>query len=413
MLFTAIRPSGTQVADRVHVETDERLAPYAEALRTICSFAVSEVEALGLALPETITVHAKWKAEFPSFCLASGNEVHFQVCSDSDLGPYFVAEPWQIRFYKVRDLLAAVLNIATAHRYPVIADMIAATHLVPRLYELRGPSAWTKPYDYNSIEGFDSYAKELWATGLIEKCPDLDLAAVAQLVAEQHGIEALCSALGRASAREADEGQEIPALAEALVEATGEQSLRERLAYTMQLRQVERAEDGSLVIYDFEDPADGHLWHWWHSRAEVVGDAPTGAGGAMRWVRTGGDDSWPALLHQVPYWRYRDWSGFTTLELDAYNSSASAQKLLVQIFDGPHRVHGVVELNFDLPPARPTHVVLPLPQLDARAASEGGELFDGTFRFEDVQGMAFVLWPNEGPATVYLDNVVLTTRALP
>ncbi len=412
-LFVAIPPAHAQVAERVRVQTDGHLAPYAEALRTVCSFAVSEVEALGLDLPDTITVRAKWKAEFPSFCLARGNEIHFQACSDGDLGPYFVADPWQIRFYKMRDLLAAVLNIATGHRYPVIADMIAATDLVPRLYELHGPSAWTQPYDYNSIEGFDSYVKELWASGLVEKCPDLDLAVVAQLVVEEHGIEALCAALHTACTREPDGGGGIPALAEALVEVTGDQSLRERLAHTMELRQLEPPEDGNLVIYEFGNPTDGDLWHWWHSEAEVVEDGPAGTGGAIHWVKTGGDDSWPALLHQVPYWRYRDWTGFTALELDAHNGSDSQQKLLVQMFDGPRRVHGVLQSNFNLPPRASTHIVLPFRRLKPQAASAGGELFDGTFHFEDVEGIALVLAPSEGPATVYIDNVALTTRDLP
>jgi hypothetical protein len=412
-LFIAMTSCWAQAHQRVRVQSDVRLAPYTDALRTVCSFAVTEAEALGLELPETITIHAKWKAEFPSFCLARGNEIHFQACSDSDLGPYFVADPWHIRFYKIRDLLAAVLNIATGRRYPAIADMIAATDLIPKLYERHGPNAWTRPYDYNGIEGFDSYVKELWASDLLEKCPDLDLAMVAQLVVEEHGIEALCSALGTACARELDKGEEIPALAEALVEATGDNSFRERLAYTMELHQVELPEDGKLVIYDFEDAADGDLWHWWHSNAELVADAPTGTGGAIRWVKTGGDDSWPALLHQVPYWRYRDWTGFTALELDAYNASNSPQKLLVQAFDGPRRVYSVVQSNSDLPPQASAHIVLPLRQLTPQAASEGGELFDGTFHFEDVEGIALVLWPNEGPATICIDNVMLATRDLP
>jgi len=406
-----VPPTYAQVGERVQVETDEGLAPYADALRAICSSGVSEAEALGLQLPDTITVRAKRKATFPSFCLAQGNDIRFEVCSDGDLGPYWVAEFWHIRFYKVRDLLAAVLDVATRGRYPALTEMIAATELVPKLYGLQGLKVWPQPYDYNTVEGYDSYTKELWDADLVERCPGLDLAVAGRLVADNYGLEALCAALQQACTQEVAEGGEIPALAQALVEVTGDETLRERLAHTADLCQAPPPGE-DVVIYDFEAAADARFWHSWHSDVERVADGPEGAGGALRWTKTGADDSWPTLLHQAPYWRYRDWRGFTALEMDLLNDSDGAQKLAVELYDRRRRVNGLASAEFTLAPHGRRHISVPLRRLRARAAP-GSELFDGTFHYGDVQGISLLLWPAAGPVTIYVDNLALRAEAGP
>jgi len=393
--------------DRVTVEPDETLKPYTPAIQTICTYAVSQAEAMGLSLPERVTVRAAKSDHYPSFCLARGDEVLFLPHLDLDLGPGWVARLPQIGLAKVRDLLTAVLDIATRHEYPAIAEMISACYLVPALFQAQGPELWPQPYDYNAIEGREQYIPDLWSPTLQERCPELGLAALAFQVAEDHGLPVLGKALAAAVADRDPAKDALQKLADALSAATGEAGLREQVLQFRELCHVEPDENGTVLLYGFDSAADLQTWVCWESQARIVPDHATQGPGCVRWEKQGPDTAWPTLVHDLPYWKHRDWRGFSDLAVDVYNESDQPQTLLVQLYDEGRRTHGRLERTFWLPPQKSRCLVIPLRKLAPGRAGPPELEFDDTFHFDDVRGLTFVLSPQPAPVVLYLDSLRL------
>ncbi len=125
--------------ERIQVWADPELEDHVAAIHTICTYAAEQAEASGLTLPDTITVHAVMRRSYPSFVVVRGDSIVFQVYRELDLGASLRKPPWVHRFMKVRDLMTAVLDVATDSRYPAITDMLSAVYLVPGLFDAYGP----------------------------------------------------------------------------------------------------------------------------------------------------------------------------------------------------------------------------------------------------------------------------------
>jgi len=100
------------------------------------------------------------------------------------------------------------------------------------------------------------YTDRLQSPVMVELSADTELAALAYDVAEGHGPPGLCEALAKAVADEDPEKDAVEKLEDALVEVTGDEALRDWVESYRRLAEVEPEEDGSVLLFGFEDEMD-------------------------------------------------------------------------------------------------------------------------------------------------------------
>jgi len=407
-------PAYPQADDgRIQVVAEPELENYVAAIHTICTYAVEQAEEAGLTLPDTITVQAVMRESYPSFVVVRGDSIVFQVYRELDLGASLRKPPWVHRFMKVRDLMTAVLDVATDSQYPAITDMLSAVYLVPGLFEAYGPQVWPQAYDYYDYEGPQVYTDRLQSPLMVELSAGTELAALAYDVAEGHGPPGLCEALAKAIADEDPERDAAAKLEEALVEVTGDEALRDWIESYRRLAQVEPEEDGSVLLFGFEDQMELDTWNTGPNfQAAVVADHATQGNSALRLATADGVTGWSVFTHVVPRWRLGDWREFSGLALDVYNHNNTEEQLRIELHDCHRRSHGKIQLTVRLAPQAATEVVLPFDGARTFAEYIPGDvqdlgLYEGAFRFGAVSEIALVRRPDAGPVVLDVDNVRL------
>jgi hypothetical protein len=245
--------AATQDADaRVEVRPDGALRPYAEALATICDYAITQAEAAGLVLPERVTVHAVQREHSPSYAVARDGSILLVAYLPESLGP----------------------------------------------------------------------------------------------------------------------------------------SQRAQFARYREVSQVQRSEDGSLLLWGFEDAAELETWLPINWRAEIAEEHATEGQRCVRIATTETLGDWFVFSFRLPLWGKRDWRGYSALAFDVYNDSDADTLIEVQVFDKRDRSHGQMPA-FTTVPART--------QQPCSLA----------FRLEDIGEITFVCYPDSPPTVLYIDNVRL------
>jgi hypothetical protein len=118
--------------------------------------------------------------------------------------------------------------------------------------------------------------------------------------------------------------------------------------------------------------------------------------------------TYPGFTFLNDDWRFRDWSTYSTFELDVRNPGAKEIVLVVEAYDHAARGHGSIALDVTVPAGEAVHVSMPLVPPARERACPNAVCYDGHFRVNQVAHFGFLL-RSTGPEPVVLqfDNLRL------
>jgi hypothetical protein len=394
----------TVAGARVDVIADAVCEPYAQSIADICDFAVAQAEAKGLTLPPRLLVRAEQNPDhWPSFIADLDGQV--VVCPwHEDTLATIGGHPGDVDLHQPRQLMGAVLDVATDNLLPGVTLMLACDELVPALWAEKGAAAWPGGLDYLELCGPEAYERiAAYARGM----PVLEIGAWARKAGAELGGEAIWEALAAVPEQVAAGAEPMRAFGEAVLARAAGDGLRQEFDAIMAVVDAIDTGEGDLVFGGFEEGHPPPMWEY-HSANALLTQEHATEGARCAGLRPKADLTGPVpLAPSGIYWWHPDWSAFSALAMDIYNDSAIRERVVVQLWDEHYRTHANALLELSLPPKCTTALTLRFDRLPLRPMPGFEDRFDGTLHLQDMGWLEIAYYPSEAKPTIYVDNVRL------
>ena len=376
--------------------TDPQLA---WTIASICSTAWSVYhDQLGLTGPDVVDVNLSTTEGFhPSVVTDRQRVVHVVYSRQFGIG-----ELQRLYPKPVGTLCKAVAELFSPHRVPGLERYLSALWAIPAVADSVGEAAWQPAYPYRDEDGETLFRARGEEAGFLPEHPDWAAAHALCEVADALGPEWLAQQL---QALNVDGAAAFDRLADAAV--AEDPALAEALAPYREATALQLEADGSLLISSFETDDEVGLF---------TRQAGATLGVSEEWATDGrrcgvfefqfGD--WPTIARFDEDWRYKDWSGFGSLELDVHNPGDADVVLVFAAHDAPDRGHGWLRREWRLGPGETQHCVFTLQPPGMEAPWNDAVYWEGRSRLAEISQFAlFLSAPPQLPATLWVDDIRL------
>jgi len=385
----------------VEVRTTAAVDPIVSwAVARVCALAAGVCrERLGLEGPEVVRVS-----------ISTTDEHWSSVVTDRDAAIYIVyneqtgiGEQERKHPQPVGILCQATAELLNDHRVPGLERYASAMLAVPAVWESEAETAWPRLYPYLRTDGPEAFEERCAEENVLGEHPDRAAAATLWHVAEALGVPWLADRLA------ALRGQGPAALEELRVAAVAaDPALGGAFAAWQQATALPLEADGSLLLTSFETEEQmGVLDFQAGVRLAPCREWSTHGEQSLAVTFTG-PTPWPMLAVFDEDWRYRDWSGFSVLELDVHNPGDQPVRLCCEAFDAPDRGHAHLTGDVALAPGREGRCRVELQSAPSSAPWRTSVHYEGQPRLGEISGLLLcVPGPLEAPVTLWLDHLRL------